>query len=505
MKNIAEHLEVTTRRSPLAAAVRFEDRIISYRQLHGRVNRAAHRLSRWRVGPGDRVALFLPNIPEFLVAYLAVLKVGAVAVSASAMLKAEELRYLLEDSGATVLFTTAQLLEGCPGLEAAIRAESELHQVVLCEGARPGALSLDEVTAGFPEDFPARAMNPDDPAAILYTSGTTGKPKGAVLTHGNVISNVAAAADCVGARPGDRHLLYLPLFHCFGQNFIMNMAVASGGTLVMQRRFDETETVAEAARAKVTHFYGVPKVFMQLQQAGVGPDQLPSVRYYFSAAATMPTDVALAWRDRFGLPINEGYGLTETSPFACYNGAPYRPGSLGRPIAGVQMKVLGEEGQSRGPGQLGEICIKGPNVMAGYFRRPDETAEVLKDGWFHSGDIGYRDDSGDYFLVDRQKDMINFAGFKVWPREVEEVLHRHPAVAECAVVGTAHPLDGERVRAFVQLRVQENAGPELSHALRAHCAALLAGYKVPGDFVFDTNIPRTPAGKILKRALRERG
>jgi long-chain acyl-CoA synthetase len=226
------------------------------------------------------------------------------------------------------------------------------------------------------------------------------------------------------------------------------------------------------------------------------------VRYFFSAAATMPREVATTWLERFGRPIHEGYGLTETAPFASYNGPTYRVGSVGVPIEGVEMKIVGEDGEPRGPGQWGEICIKGPNVMAGYFRNAEATRQVLRDGWFHSGDIGYRDEDGYYFIVDRLKDMINCAGFKVWPREVEEVLYQHPAVEECAVAAAADPIKGETVRAFVKVRAAENVS---AAALRAHCERRMARYKIPSEFVFDRPIPRNPSGKILKRLLREHG
>jgi long-chain acyl-CoA synthetase len=451
------------------------------------------------VAPGDRVAIFLPNIPDFCVAYLAIQKVGAVAVSVNAMWKTEELRYLLEHSGPGLVFTTAALAPALPRLPGL--------RLVLCDDPSSTAPacalgpSLDDAIAGQPENFATRDLPMSAPAAILYTSGTTGKPKGAVLTHGNIVSNARATATCVGSHPGDRHALFLPLFHCFGQNFIMNAALRSAGTLVLQRRFEPGATLALIAAAEITHLYAVPTVFIQLLGGGAHREALASVRYFFSAAATMPREVATAWRERFGRPIHEGYGLTETAPFASYNHARrYKVGSIGAPIEGVEMKVVDEAGRSRATSEWGELCIRGPNVMAGYFRDPEATAQVLRDGWFHTGDIGYRDEEGDYFIVDRLKDMINCAGFKVWPREVEEVLHQHPAVEECAVAAAPDPLKGERVRAFVKVRGSERASAE---ALRAHCERSLARYKIPTEFVFDRPIPRNPAGKVLKRLLRE--
>jgi long-chain acyl-CoA synthetase len=495
--NVASHVENIAILSPARTAILFEGRSLSYGELDRQARQLAAALDRVGVRPGDRVALFLPNIPEFAVAYLAAQKLGAVVVSMNAMLKADEAAYVLRDSGAIALFTTEALLEQIAPVRAQLPG---LRHLVLCEGQAVGAVPLAALLeAG--ADFASRAMNGGDPAAILYTSGTTGRPKGAVLTHGNVISNYLATIRCVGSVTGDRHLLFVPLYHCFGQNFIMNAVFGSAGTIVLQRRYDREVTLAAVRELGVTHFYGVPTIYIYLLAAGVGPAELASVRYFFSAAATMPREVAHTWRERFGSPIYEGYGLTETSPFAAYNHAGnYRLGSVGVPIDGVEMKVVDETGSSLPAEQQGEICIKGPNVMAGYFGRAEETQAVLRDGWFHSGDIGYRDEDGYYFLVDRLKDMINCAGFKVWPREVEEVLYQHPAVAECAVVGAADPVKGEKVRAFVRLKAGARPQAEL---LRVHCEERLARYKVPCELVFDREIPKSPAGKILKRVLRD--
>ena len=377
-----------------------------------------------------------------------------------------------------------------------------LAHVVVCEGRSPDARTptLAAALEGQTGEFPARARSADDPAAILYTSGTTGKPKGAVLTHGNLVSNAAATVDCVGSRAGHRHLLCLPLSHCFGQNFIMNAALTSMGTLVLERRYNLEATLVDVRRHEVSHFYAVPTIYVYLLDSEVQREDLGGIQFFFSAAATMPREVAQRWGERFGAAIYEGYGLTETSPLSTYNHmVEHRPGSVGTPIEGVELRIIDEHGDTRPSGEWGEICIKGPNVMAGYFGREQETREVLREGWFKTGDIGYRDEDGYYYLVDRMKDMINCAGFKVWPREVEEVLYRHPAVAECAVVGVSDPAKGERVVAYVRLKASLAAGAD---SLREHCATQLARYKLPEKFVFDAEIPKSPAGKILKRVLR---
>jgi long-chain acyl-CoA synthetase len=496
--NVAQNLERSARLFPGGPALEFEGAAITYAQLEAEVSRAAHGLGSLGVEAGDRVGLFLPNLPAFAVAYLAAQKLGAVAVSINALLKTEELRHVLSDSGAAVVFTTAALLPGLAPLRGELPA---LREIVVCEGDAPGERTLADLCRAQPDAFRAREMERDDPAAILYTSGTTGRQKGAVLSHGNVVSNYHATRHCVGSRPGDRHALFLPLFHCFAQDFILNAALGSGGTVLLHRRFDPDTTPALLRRQGMTHLYAVPTVYIYLLNAGLRPKDLPDVRYCFSAAATMPVEVARRWRETFGLAVHEGYGLTETSPFAAYNHEfAHRPGSIGTPIENVEMRVVAPDDRPVPDGEWGEICIRGPNVMLGYFNRPAETAAALRGGWFHTGDVGYRDDDGFFYLVDRVKDMINCAGFKVWPREVEEVLYAHPAVKECAVVGLADEVRGETVAAFVVLQSGALAGAD---EVEAFCRERMAAYKVPRRIEFVDAVPKSPTGKILKRVLRE--
>jgi long-chain acyl-CoA synthetase len=352
-----------------------------------------------------------------------------------------------------------------------------------------------------PAEYRSREMEPDAPAALLYTSGTTGRQKGAVLSHGNVVSNYHATRHCVGSRPGDRHALFLPLFHCFGQNFILNAALASGGTVLLHRRFDPEATPAALRAQGVTHLYAVPTIYILLLNAGLSPERLPTVRYCFSAAATMPVEVARRWEEVFGLAVHEGYGLTETSPFAAYNHEfAHRPGSIGTPVENVEMRVVDADGREVADGEWGEICIRGPNVMLGYWNRPAESEEALRGGWFHSGDIGYRSPDGYFYLVDRVKDMINAAGFKVWPREVEEVLYRHPAIRECAVVGLPAEIRGETVAAFI---VARSDCALTAGEVEAFCRERMAAYKVPRRIDLVDSIPKSATGKVLKRMLRE--
>jgi long-chain acyl-CoA synthetase len=300
--------------------------------------------------------------------------------------------------------------------------------------------------------------------------------------------------------PPDRLLVSLPLFHVAAQNVLMNGGVSAAATLVLQRRFD-VERCAEAVEAhRVTIVTGVPTIYIALLNAGIRPAALSSVRFYKSAAATMPVEIARRWRDTYGQTILEGYGLTETSPAATFNHEyDYRAGSVGTPVEMVDMRVVDEEDRDVPPGAWGEVVLRGPNVMLGYWNRPEDTRAAIRGGWFHTGDIGYLDGDGYLFLVDRVKDMINSAGLKIWPREVEEVLYRHPAVRECAVVGMPDPLRGEIARAFVILQ----PGRVVTDAeLDSHCRAHLATFKVPRGYEVVAELPKSPSGKILKRALR---
>jgi long-chain acyl-CoA synthetase len=491
--NVANHLERAARHFPDSLAMLFEGQGTSFSDLRNAVQRVAAGLTAVGVQPGDRVALLLPNARGFVIAYQACQWIGAITVSVNVMLTTEELRYLLEDSGARFVFTTEMLW---PALASLV----ELRNVVICDGSVPGAASLDTFGRGQPL-APVAYREPDDPAAILYTSGTTGKQKGATLSVGNVVSNTEATRQYLRVDPRDRLLLFLPLFHVFGQNFIMNSAFAGGATLVLHRRFDREQILESVLRDRVSMFFAVPTIYIMLLDAGVPPEALAGIRYFFSAAATMPVEVALRWKQTFGQPIYEGYGLSETSPFASYNHEwHHRPGSVGTAIANVELRIVDPEDREVERGTWGEICIKGPNVMLGYWNRREETAEALRGGWFHTGDIGYMDEDGFVFIVDRTKDMINAAGFKVWPREVEEVLYQHPAVGECAVYGVLDAVKGEVPMAAVVVAAGARVTPE---ELENFCRERLATYKIPRSFDLVTSLPKNATGKILKRVLRD--
>jgi long-chain acyl-CoA synthetase len=496
--NVATTLDEGRKAHPDRAAIVFEGASTSYAALADQADRIARGLATLGVARGDRIALWLPNIPAFAAAYFGSLKLGAIAVAVSSGLTPNEARFVLNDSGARALITTASLcgtdpqwLDGLAALEHVLIAEGEpgRHTPLSALGHDSGA------------GIAAVDLPPDAPAAILYTSGTTGVPKGATLSHANVAFNTSTSVFCCGLRADDRVLLFLPLYHCFGQNAVLNAALHAGATVVLHRGFDPSRVVTSIADDRVTVFMGVPMTFIVLMDRAT-PAQLSSVRYYFSAAAALPVEVETRWRDRFGLPIHQGYGLTETSPFASYNHpVRHKSGSIGTPVAGVDMRIV--DVRDRRPldaGSVGEIVIRGPNVMLGYWNRPVETAEAVVDAWFHSGDIGRMDAEGYFYIEDRLKDMVIVGGVNVYPAEVENVLYQHAAVAEAAVHAVPDPVMGERVRAVIVRR----PGAAIAAAeIVTWCRDRLSAAKVPSEVAFAEALPKNRTGKVLKRVLRE--
>ena len=495
--NLANHVARIAKRSPEQVAIRFQGVSVSYRTLDRCANRLAANLAQRGIGKGDRVALYLPNIPAFALAYLAVLRIGAIAVSINAIFKADEVRYILNDAGALAVFTTAELLPNLPFDQC-----PAVRHTIIVEGHAEKQQSLEAWLAGAATRFRACVMQPDDVAAILYSSGTTGVPKGVMLTHGNIESNTLTAAKYSNMQPSDRLAVFLPLFHVFAQNYIMNGAFQRGSTLVLFRRFIPDPVLAGIASERVSMFFAVPTIFIALMNLPDIEAKLASVRYWFSAAATMPQEISRRWHERFGRPIFEGYGLTECAPFAAYNHLKQHCfGSVGTAVEDFAIKIVDEQDQEVAQGQWGEIVIRGPGVMKGYWGKPADTAHALRGGWLHSGDIGTIDDEGFVFIVDRVKDMINVSGFKVWPAEVENVLYQHPAIRELAVFGAPHPEKGESVRAAIVLRDGASVTPA---DIISYCRSKMAVYKAPEQVEIVTELPKSATGKILKRVLRER-
>lgn len=500
--NLAEPLERWAREAPDRIAILFEGRAISYAELEADAGRLALALQQRGLVPGDRVALFLPNVPDFAVAYYAVQKLGAVAVSINPGFKSAETEYLLNDSGAVVVITLTELAgyvprDQCPAL----------RHVLVCDAPPAGEPSGVQHLADWLSALPGNARflsvsrQASDPAALLYSSGTTGFPKGVTLTQSNIDSNVATAAAASGYQPQDRLALFLPLFHVYGQNYILNAAIRVGACVALFRRFVPELVLDAIARDRITMFFGVPTIYIGLLGMDLSRWDLSSLRYEMSAASTMPEAVSRRWTERFGRRVYEGYGLTECSPFACYNDATeHRFGSVGRAVKDFTLAIHDEQGRELPRGEWGEIVIRGPGVMAGYWNRPAETAQALRDGWLHSGDIGRMDEDGYVYIVDRVKDMINVSGFKVWPAEVEQYLYRLAGVHECAVYGVPDPVKGEQVA----VAVVATPGSGLSaQDVIDYCREHLAAYKLPARVDLMTELPKNPTGKLLKRVLRE--
>lgn len=494
--NMAEALDRANLFFPDRDAIIYKDDRYSYADFWRKAGRVASALSALGVVKGDRVCLFLNNRAEFLFAHYGCLKLGAVCVSLSPMIKSVEVAKLVNDCGASVLFTEQELSQNIPA-----RADIPTVKTLVGLDGAPSDLSWDAFLAKGSDVFATARLEPDDSATIIYTSGTTGQSKGVVLTHGNLVSNTSTARYLCDMRGEDRSICFLPMSHSFAQNFICNAAVQASSTLVIMKAFVIDEAFTMMEREKITRFYAVPPIYIMLLDRPDSERALGNVRYCFSAASSMPGEVAKRWKERFGLNVNEGYGLTETTPFSTYNHEfRHKVGSVGTAVTNVEVRVVDIEGNELPAGEPGEIQIRGPNIMKCYFGKPAETAEAkLENGWLRTGDVGYLDSEGYLFLVDRVKDMINNAGLKVWPREVEEILYKHPAVRECAVIGVPHPVFGETVKAVVSLRPGLDVTED---ELKAMVRERLSDYKVPRVVEFVNELPKNATGKILKRELR---
>lgn len=496
--NIADMLDRNCQFFPDREAVIYGGKYYSYRDYADNVRRAANAFQSLGVKRGDKVAVFLTNCPEFLFTYYACQSFGAVCVSISSMSKADEVEYMVNDSEAVLLVSEKALERELPNRSVV----PGLKSIILTDG--PGGDHVWPALLGAASnEWKTVATLREDPAAIIYTSGTTGKPKGVVLTHGNIVSNTNAVKFMTGLKGTDRRICFLPIYHSFGQNFIFNAAMQAGCTLILHKKF-EMEPILESLIAnKVTRWYAVPPVYIMMlnhpDRAKVD-EAMKNVTYCFSAASTLPVEVAVKWKERFGLDVMEGYGLTETTPFATYNHEiRHKTGSVGTAINDVEVIIVDLDLNELPRGESGEILIRGPNVMKEYYKRPKDTAATIVNGYVRSGDIGYMDEEGYVFIVDRLKDMINAAGLKIWPREVEEILYTHPNVREAAVIGVPHEVYGESVKAVVSLKTP---GATEAQELIDLCRSKLADYKVPRTVEFMDDLPKSPTGKILKREIR---
>jgi long-chain acyl-CoA synthetase len=489
--NLASILTTSAARDRDHVALRLDDAELTYSQLDGASAHIAGLLAANGVSPGDRVGIMLPNVPYFAVCYYGVLRAGCVVVPMNVLLKRREVAFYLGDSGAKLLFAWHGFAE-----DAQAGADDAGSQCML---VTPGEF---EHTVGSASPLVEVADTADDDTAvILYTSGTTGTPKGAELTHSNLARNAQVSAALFALGSEAVTLGALPLFHSFGQTCSMNATVAEGGTLTLIPRFEPGKALEIIQRDSVNVFMGVPTMYGALLHQ---PDRerydVSTLRLCVSGGSALPVELMRAFEAAFRCKILEGYGLSETSPVASFNhpDRERKPGSIGTPVDGVEMQVVDEDGNEVPGGEVGEIVIRGHNVMKGYWNRRDATVETIRDGWFHSGDMATVDDDGYFFIVDRKKDMIIRGGYNVYPREIEEVIYEHPAVREAAVIGVPDEQYGEEVGAAVVLKDGADASPK---DLRDFVKEQVAAYKYPRRVWLVDELPKGPTGKILKREI----
>ncbi len=513
MLNLAVLLEDSAREVPDRTAVVSGNIRLSYAQVNAAANQIANGLVKAGIQRGDKIGISCPDVAYFPIVYYAILKAGAVVMPLNILLKAREITYHLQDADAKAYFC----YEGSPELPQGEMGFTAFKEVDTCKHfflmtAKPdapssieGATTLDMLMHDQPTIFETVMTDPDDTAVILYTSGTTGKPKGAELTHANMLLNARLSDSMYARADHDTHLITLPLFHSFGQSVQMNAGFYNRATLVLLDRFTPDAAFHLLDQENVTIFAGVPTMFWALlNHPGANKYDLAKIarnlRVCVSGGAAMPVEVMKGFEEKYQVEILEGYGLSETSPVATFNRLGHkRAGSIGMPVWGVDVRLVDQEDHDVATNEIGEILIRGHNVMKGYYKRPEATSEAMRNGWFHTGDVGRRDDDGFIFIVDRVKDMIIRGGFNVYPREIEEVLMTHPAVSLAAVVGIPHERHGEEVKAYVILK-QDAKLAEVE--LVAWCKQNMADYKYPRIIEFRETLPMTATGKILKSELR---
>ncbi|WP_339192267.1 fatty acid--CoA ligase family protein [Bacillus sp. FSL K6-1003] len=508
--NLVSKLEETASEKPDSIACRFRDQVITYKELNDNIQRFADGLQEAGMEKGDHLALLLGNSPDFVIAFFGALKAGIVVVPINPTYTPTEIGYMLTNGDVKAIVGVDQLL---PIYESMHESLPKVELVILCRtGENEQEASDPEVRMKIttftkllqPTHGAARhpELVPDDTAVILYTSGTTGKPKGAMLTHQNLFSNANDVAGYLGMDERDNVVCALPMFHVFCLTVCMNAPLMSGACVLIEPQFSPASVFKLVKQQQATIFAGVPTMYNYLFQYEEGKaDDFSSIRLCISGGAAMPVALLTAFEEKFGVTILEGYGLSEASPVTCFN--PFdrgrKPGSIGTSILHVENKVVDPLGREVPDHQVGELIVKGPNVMKGYYNMPMETKHALKDGWLYTGDLARRDEDGYFYIVDRKKDMIIVGGYNVYPREVEEVLYSHPDVKEAVVIGVPDAESGEAVKGYV---VPKRSGVTEAEMM-AHCEKHLAKYKRPAAIIFLDDIPKNATGKMLRRALKD--
>jgi long-chain acyl-CoA synthetase len=489
--NLARAFSVSARKNLDKVALFWGDAELTYGDLWGKSQAVAQRLLlEFGVKPGDRVGIWLKNCPEFVPAVFGILQAGAVVVPINNFLKANEVLYILNDAGIDVIFSEDGMGEEFGKLQA----------------ERPGlkmfrAEEIAAAIADHPTSSPDSPASASDLAVIIYTSGTTGRPKGAMLTHANLLANLHSCQRMLEAVGDDRFVILLPMFHSFMLTVGVFLPLYVGGSIVLCKSVHPPKNVLQdIIRRQATLLPAVPQFFRALASVPANTE-LP-LRLCISGGAPLPAEILKEFNARFSIPLLEGYGLSEASPVVSFNPVrgPWKAGSIGIPIYDVEVSVQDDAGALLGSGETGEVCVRGENVMLGYWNQPEETAKVLRNGWLLTGDIGHRDGDGYFYITDRKKDMLLVNGINVYPREIEEALYQFPGVREAAVIGVPSPRRGEQPLAFIS--AVEGVTLDESAILK-FLRERLADYKVPRRIVLLAALPRNATGKILKTALRQ--
>lgn len=503
--NLSAQLHKTAEQFPQKSAYVFMDQETSYSELDASVSKFANGLKQLGVKKGDHIALIVGNSPHFVIGLYGALRVGATVIPINPIYTADEISYMLQDGDVKAVVAVDLIL---PILKKIIGHTPFLEHVILCETTDKvenipsyfhtfsQVVNRGEATYDFLE------LKEEDVAIILYTSGTTGRPKGAMLTHKNIYSNAQDVADYLNINGNDRVVAALPMFHVFCLTVSLNAPLMNGGTILIEPKFSPSSIFELIQNRQATIFAGVPTMYNFLLQHDKGKkEHFRTIRLCISGGASMPVALLTHFERKFGVMVAEGYGLSEASPVTCFNpiDRERKAGSIGTSIMNVENKVVNELGEEVEVGQVGELVVKGPNVMKGYYKLPEDTEYALRDGWLYTGDLARMDKEGYFYIVDRKKDLIIVGGYNVYPREVEEVMYAHPDIVEVAVIGVPDPSLGECVKCYVVCNNQEVTEEKLI----AYCKEHLAKYKVPSEIEFLKELPKNTTGKILRRALKQ--
>jgi long-chain acyl-CoA synthetase len=512
--NLVSRVHETATTQPEKIAYHFMGQDTSYAEFDMSVSKFASALQDLGIKKGDHIAFLLGNTPHFLISLYATMRIGATAIPVNPIYTPDEISYIIQNSDAKAVIALDQLL---PLVEQAAGVFPTVAHYIICEtdpsttekiAALPASVKnkvrsfTQLIGAGTTNGHPVD-VDENETAIILYTSGTTGRPKGAMLTHKNIYSNARDVADYLGFSEEDRVVATLPVFHVFALTVVVNAPLLKGATILLVPRFSPGDVFKITREKEATVFAGVPTMYNFLYQFPEGrKEDFESIRLSISGGSSLPVALLHNFEEKFNVRISEGYGLSESSPVTCFNPTDREriPGSIGTTITNVENKVVDELGHDVPDGEVGELIVRGPNVMKGYYKMPEETAAALRDGWLYTGDLARRDEDGYFYIVDRKKDLVIVGGYNVYPREVEEVLFEHRDVVEAAVIGVPDPDFGEAVHAFVVLKdgVKEDVG-----SLESYCSKRLAKYKVPKHIEFLDELPKNTTGKILRRNLKD--